>query len=169
MIRYKLQRLSWRLNGAVGRLGCRLVRWSERDSNYLKHIRSEWQFVFPESCEMQDLILENILDVAAAFAAAGHSGSSAPYTIRLIEKALAFEPFGPLTGADAEWGEPYDGEGCQQNKRCSHVFRDADGTSYDINGKVFVEPDGCAFSGRDSRVNVTFPYVPTTEYVQVAP
>lgn len=54
-----------------------------------------------------------------------------------------------------------------QNKRCSHVFKDKDGNAYDIDGKVFREPDGCCFTSKDSFVPVTFPYTPKTEYVDV--
>ena len=79
----------------------------------------------------------------------------------------AFEPWGPLTGEDHEWGEPINGDGTQQNRRCSHVFRDAEGRAYDIQGKVFTDPDGCSYTSQDSRVNVTFPYTPHTEYVDV--
>src|SRR3546814_1275244 len=82
-------------------------------------------------------------------------------------KALRFEPFSPLTGAESEWGEPYDWAGTQQSKRCSHVFRDKDGAAYDINGKVFVEESGASYTSSDSRVAINFPYVPHTEYVQV--
>jgi hypothetical protein len=151
----------------AGEIGRRLVRWAERDSNYLKHARSEWAIVFPEKDEMQDAIGENIFDVVAMFGLEGHSGSSAPYAIHYIEKALRFESFGPLTGDDAEWGEPFEYDGCCQNKRCSHVFKDVDGRAYDIDGRVFRDPDGCCYTNKDSRVYITFPYTPKTEYVDV--
>lgn len=64
-----------------------------------------------------------------------------------------------------EWTEA--SEGVFQNRRCSRVFKDAAGSAYDINGKVFVEPNGVGFTSSDSRVPVTFPYVPATEYVNV--
>lgn len=151
----------------VGEIGRRLVRWAEKDSHYLKHARSEWAISFPEKDEMQDAIGENIFDVVAMFGLAGHSGSSAPYASHYIEKALKFEPFGPLNGDDAEWGEPFDYNGGCQNKRCGHVFKDADGRAYDIDGRVFRDPDGCCYTNKDSRVYITFPYTPKTEYVDV--
>jgi hypothetical protein len=98
----------------------------------------------------------------------GHSGSSAPYVIGILKKVLAFEPVTPLTGADDEWNDlGYTDEVCFQNRRCSQHFKGADGRAYDINGRVFVEPSGAAYTGSGSRVFVDFPYTPTTEYVKV--
>ena len=52
-----------------------------------------------------------------------------------------------------------------QNRRCPHVFKsDADG-AYDIDGRVFVDPDGSSYTSRDSRVSIEFPYTPKREYV----
>jgi hypothetical protein len=79
-----------------------------------------------------------------------------------------------LTGEDWEWSDVRhnsDGSIHYQNKRCSHVFKDETG-AYDINGKVFYEwytdENGEKFkshyTSRDSRVPVTFPYIPTTVY-----
>src|SRR3546814_3682951 len=76
---------------------------------------------------------------------------SAPVMRANIDKALRFEPFSPLTGAESEWGEPYDWAGTQQSKRCSHVFRDKDGAAYDINGKVFVQTAGASLTARNNR------------------
>jgi hypothetical protein len=61
-----------------------------------------------------------------------------------------------------------------QNKRCFSVFKDHKG-AYDSNGKIFtetcVDENGeefeSSFSNKDSRVPVTFPYTPKTEYVHV--
>ncbi len=59
-------------------------------------------------------------------------------------------------------------DGMWQNKRCFRVFKDSkDGPVYDIEGKVFREPDGACFTNGDSRVAVVFPYTPTREYVDV--
>jgi hypothetical protein len=84
-----------------------------------------------------------------------------------------FEPIVPLTGEDWEWVNVAEQNGgpLWQNKRCSHVFKDNDG-AYDINGIVFydwyVNEKGeirkSYFTGQGSRVPVTFPYVPKSEY-----
>lgn len=105
---------------------------------------------------------EHLLRMVDAFAAEGHSGSSAAYAIGVLTKLFAFEPLAPLTGADIEFVEVTDG--LWQNVRCSHVFKDASG-AYDIDGRIFREPNGVCFTNRDSLVPVTFPYTPTRVYV----
>lgn len=134
--------------------------------------------------EMQEDICKHILKLLDVFADEGHSGSSAPYAVNLFKKLAMFEPIVPLTGEDWEWHEP--SPGVFQNKRCSRVFKQADrfnGQAYDIDGRVFyewnerpLEPDEEGYPGtrrfkssytsRESMVPVTFPYTPTTEYVE---
>lgn len=172
-LRHRIAGWKYRLNASIGDFGRRLVLYSERNSNYLRHARDEWAITFPptgdaDADRMQALIGRNVVEMVAMFGSQGHSGFSANYAQHYIEKALKFEPFSPLTGADSEWGAPFDyGDGGQQNKRCSHVFRDSDGRAYDIQGKVFEEPNGSRYTGRDSRVYVTFPYTPAVEIVKV--
>ena len=118
--------------------------------------------------EMQEAICNDALELLKVFSEQGHSGSSAPYLINMLKKLLMFEPLTPLTGEDWEWTEV--GEGMFQNKRCSHVFKQPDrfnGQAYDLDGKVFCEPNGSCFTSSDSRVPITFPYTPKTEYVNV--
>jgi len=69
---------------------------------------------------------------------------AAPVLMRLING----QPLEPLTGAEAEWYQPMDHMPTLQNKRCSSVFKDPDGTCYDID-----------VPGRPA---ITFPYDPTT-------
>lgn len=106
----------------------------------------------------------NVLALIDTFATQGHSGSSAPFCLAVFTKLANFEPWTPLQGTDDEWNVT--SPGTWQNRRCSHVFRDATGV-YDINGRVFREPDGALYTSSDSRVLVTFPYTPHTEYVDV--
>lgn len=157
-------------------------------NNYEKHARMEFRAAgwtdadgkFKD--EMQEMICDHVLKLLEVFSDEGHSGSTAPYAVNLFKQLALFEPVVPLTGEDWEWNET--GRGVFQNKRCSHVFKDEDGKAYDINGKVFFEwrerpldEDEKGYPGtkrfkssytsRDSRVYVTFPYTPTTEYVEV--
>lgn len=106
---------------------------------------------------------EAILRMIGLFAEEGHSGYSASAAIAIFNKLARFEPITPLTGEDGEWVHVH--ENIYQNNRCSRVFRD-NGIAYDIEGKVFVDPDGSTWVNGDSRVNITFPYRPTTEYVK---
>ena len=134
--------------------------------------------------EMQAALCKHVLELLKVFSDEGHSGSTAPYTVNLFKKLAMFEPIVPLTGEDWEWHEP--SPGVFQNTRCSRVFKQADrfnGQAYDIDGRVFYEwvereldPDEegypgtrrfkSHFTGRESIVPITFPYTPTTEYVE---
>lgn len=116
--------------------------------------------------KMNDMMCDHILKMVDLFAEEGHSGFSAGYAISILQKLLRFEPLSPLTGEDDEWCEVSDG--LFQNKRLSRVFKNGkDGQAFDIDGKVFVEPDGHSYTNRDSRVYIEFPYIPKTEYVNV--
>jgi len=126
--------------------------------------------------EMQEAICSGVLKLLEVFSEEGHSGSSAPYAIKLFTKLASFEPIVPLTGEDWEWSEV--SEGVFQNKRCSHVFKQADrfdGQAYDINGRIFWEwytdeetgeKHKSHFTSSDSFVPITFPYVPARECVE---
>ena len=123
--------------------------------------------------EWQEAICNHVLKLLEVFSNEGHSGSSAPYTVNVFQKLAMFEPLVPLTGEDWEWTEVHDG--VFQNKRCSHVFKQADrfdGQAYDIDGIIFYdwytnengEKSKSYFTGRESCVPITFPYTPTKEY-----
>lgn len=161
------------------------------DRSYLTHAKKEFlaagwtdeQGKFKD--EMQEELCKDVLAMLEVFSAQGHSGMSAPYAISLFEKLAKFEPIVPLTGEDWEWNDV--GDGIFQNNRCSRVFKQAgifNGQAYNIDGKVFrewkerdLDPDEPGYPGkrkfsscytsRASRVPVTFPYIPTTEYVDV--
>lgn len=136
----------------------------------VEHAKAELALIgSDDGDEMQSAMNSHILTMVGHFAEEGHSGFSASYAIGILEKLLRFEPLTPLTGDDAEWTDmsEYGPEPVWQNKRCSRVFKAADGSAYDIDGKVFREPNGASFTSRDSRVPVTFPYIPKTEYVDV--
>jgi len=136
-----------------------------------------------EDDEMDGEMRQHILHMIDEFSKEGHSGFSASYAVSILSKLLKYEPLSPLTGDDSEWMEiakemtgPNQGT-LYQNKRACHVFKDDNG-AYDIDGKVFVEHwrdeetgemHSASFTNGDSRVRVTFPYVPTTEYVDVDP
>ena len=110
-----------------------------------------------------------MLRLIEVFAEQGHSGFSAAYCVGLTEKLMRFEPLGPLTGADDEWVDVAEESGyaLYQNKRCGHVFKTA-GEAYDIQGKIFRDPDGSTWTNGDSRVPVVFPYTPSSVTVDRA-
>lgn len=125
------------------------------------------------SDDMQEAICTHVLKLLEVFADEGPSGSSAPYAVELFKKLAMFEPVAPLTGEDWEWTEI--GDSVFQNKRCSHVFKQADrfdGQAYDVEGIIFYDwytdeygnKSKSYFTGRESFVPITFPYTPTREY-----
>ena len=152
-------------------------------SNLLKHAEIEFKAAgwtnengkFDD--EMQEAICTHVLKLIEIFSEEGHSGSTAPYAIKLFERLAMFKPIAPLTGEDWEWHDvsEYSGTTTYQNRRCSSVFKDGDGEAYNIDGKVFWEwykdEDGKPFksyyTGSESFVPITFPYVPKREYVFV--
>lgn len=139
------------------------------DSNYVEHCRRELASWFAEGEDSPNRWMADGAErMLRLFAIEGHSGSSAPFAVSVFKELAAFRPWGPLTGEDSEWGEPFTHDGTQQNRRCSHVFRDNDGRAYDSNGKVFRLPDGGCYTNGESRVFITFPYRPKVEYVEVA-
>lgn len=125
--------------------------------------------------EMQEMLCNHVLKLLKLFHEDGnHSGTTAPYTIDLFKKLAMFEPVAPLTGEDWEWVNVAEQNGgpLWQNKRCSHVFKDDTG-AYDIDGIIFYdwytrEETGERYKSyytcKESRVPVTFPYVPKSEY-----
>lgn len=146
------------------------MKWRRKPqpSNLVNHAERELALSgLVDPNEPYDVMLADaVMAHVRLFAAQGHSGMSAPITVSLLEKLLRFEPLGPLTGDDSEWVPlDYAPDLAAQNKRCGRVFRRADGTAYDTEGRVFEDTDGSRWTNIDSRVEVTFPYVPSTEVV----
>lgn len=135
-------------------------------SNLELHARKEMEIagLFDKGSDYGGMMGDAVMKMIKLFADEGHSGFSAGMAINIFEKLARYEPLTPLTGADDEWMEI--GEGTFQNVRCSHVFK-KDGEAYDIEGRIFREPNGSCFTSYDSRTPVTFPYTPTREYVDV--
>lgn len=139
-------------------------------SNLIEHAKREFfrlGYKKPEDDEEgpNRWIQENVLELLKVFSDQGHSGMSAPFCISYFEKLVKFEPLSPLQGTDDEWIEV--ANNLWQNTRCSHVFKD-DKKAYDIEGKIFREPDGVCYTSAESRVDVTFPYTPKSEYINVS-
>lgn len=158
--------MSYRMKAWITQRALNLIVWLNRDSNYITHTRREVPGWFKEDGPNR-WIADGTVELLAVLASQGHSGGSIGFAVQFFSTMAKFEPWGPLTGEDSEWAEPFTEDGLQQNLRCSHVFRGADGEAYDSNGRVFTEPNGCSYTSKASRVPVTFPYTPKTEYVNV--
>lgn len=136
-----------------------------RDSNTYKHAILELDLVLSYEDEYDRMAGQAVLDLLKVFYDQGHSGFSASCVRQIFNKLSNFDPLGPLTGADCEWDDC--GDGLQQNKRSSNVFRDKDGTAYQSDYYIFRDPDGCSYTGRGSRRVITeWPYTPGREYIQ---
>ena len=135
------------------------------ESNFLAHARHELaNMLAPDADEMDRRMADHLLTMIALFSLEGHSGFSASIAIDGFRRLANFEPLHPLTGDDDEWSED---NGLKQNKRCSHVFMDPDGTAYDLDGYIFREASGHCFTNGDSRKPIEFPYTPERTYIDV--
>lgn len=120
--------------------------------------------LFAKDSDYEGMLGNTVFELITLFAEQGHSGGSAEMVTQLFEKLARFKPLTPLTGDDSEW-ELVAGD-IFQNRRCSSVFKE-NGVTYDIHGKVFIELSGSSYTSHESRVTVTFPYSPKTEFVRV--
>lgn len=120
--------------------------------------------LFDPDSAYDGILAPAVMRLLRVFAAEEHSGGSAALATDLFARLVRFEPLTPLTGEDAEWTPVADG--LWQNRRCSRVFKDVAG-AHDIEGIVFVEPDGTRFTNAASHVPVRFPYTPKTILVRV--
>lgn len=107
-----------------------------------------------------------VLEVLKTLSDQGHTNMSASIVIQLVDRLWSWKPLTPLTGEDDEWTDECDPNGNKwQNKRYSAVFKNKEtGECYDVEGRIFAEPDGCTFTCRESRVPVEFPYMPPDKY-----
>lgn len=109
----------------------------------IEHAKQEMDFIGMNADNEDDMnvaMRNHILHMVEEFSKEGHSGFSGAYALGILEKLLKYEPLSPLTGEDNEW---VDIGGCDepryQNKRCSRVFKNADGRCYDIHGIVWYD------------------------------
>lgn len=141
-------------------------------SNLIQHAEQELKIagLFDEHSDYGGELASAALEIVKVFSEQGHSGLSAAVTIDIVKKLVAYQPLTPLTGNDDEWSlihdDRTDNKPIYQNKRDSSVFKE-NGIAYKYNGKIFREPNGVCYTNGDSRVNIEFPYVPKTEYVDV--
>ena len=122
----------------------------------------------PDALDMQRQINDDVLDILRVLETQGHSGLSIKYLIGVLTKLVRFQPLTPLTGGDDEWVEVK--EGLWQNKRCSALFKDAEGNARWNDGIIFEDQNGCRFAAYhmqaedgsvlSSAVPVTFPWTP---------
>jgi hypothetical protein len=103
---------------------------TDSESNLVAHARQELQLIG----EDRDII-EGYLRVIQAFAAMGHSGTSAMIAIPVINNLLQYKNLKPLTDDPEEWlhhGQELWGQpgGLWQNRRNSAMFSTDGGKTY---------------------------------------
>lgn len=126
----------------------------------VEYAKSELSRIGRDEDGMQDQMDACILEIVGKFSEQGHSGFSASYAIARIDRLLRFKPISPLTGEEDEWNE-ISSSGSKQNKRCSSVFQQKDGSCEDIDAVIVSDNGGITWftSGR-FRKQITFPYLP---------
>ena len=126
-------------------------------SKLLEYAKRELDRIPKDADGMQEMINKDILEIVAIFSDQGHSGFSARYAISKIRRLLCWKPITPLSGEADEWNEL--SHGSCQNKRCSSVFKNEDGTYHDIDAIVVSDNGGITwFTSGKFRKNIEFPY-----------
>lgn len=124
-----------------------MIEWAKNELKRIQHDADGWQ----------DRVDRDVLEILQVFCNQGHSNFSAPYVMSIVQRLSQFKPLTPLTGEDDEWNEV--GSGVYQNKRCSTVFKEADGKAYNSEGKIFTDDGGVTwFTNINSRIYIEFPY-----------
>lgn len=100
-----------------------------------------------------------VIELLEVLSKQGHSGLSAGWTLDTFNRLANYKPLSPLTGKEDEWFLISEEENLYMNKRCPSVFSTSkDGTdAYFLDGRVFIDKDGCAFTNKHSKVYLTFP------------
>lgn len=114
--------------------------------------------------DLQDEMEYNVLQVLDLIDEQGHSGFSHGYLTSLLIPLLRDKPITPLTGKEWEWNG-------DQNKRCSAVFRNPDGTAHFINGFAFSDDGVSYYTSRESHKTIEFPCASKeleTQYINLA-
>ena len=157
--------------GVKWRSFCERLKWiGYKPCNIERHAEAELKlagWLRPDGFYGDDMG-KAVIRMVREFSQEGHSGMSAPLAISLFKEVAAFKTLTPLTGEDDEWlRHDYGDDVTWQNKRCGRVFKGADGKAYDSDGRIFREPTGACYTSMDSRVYITFPYTPVSQYVDV--
>ena len=139
---------------------------------------------FDKDSDYGGMVGDAVMELIKVFANQGHSGMSAGIVSSLFNKLAKYEPLQPVTGRDEEWVEAFNdsnGQPVLQNKRCSAMFKHADGrVTYNdaiikrcLNGTSWTGP--LFLTKEDSINNVNqikvevkeFPFTPRTFYIDV--
>ena len=129
-------------------------------SNLVLFAEKELACLANDDDEMQEVMNRHILEMVRVFSEEKHSGFSAMYAIRILERLLRYLPLSAIEDKPEEWNEV--GEGVFQHRRCGKIFKDKeqfDGQAYNIEGRVFSNDNGKTwFTNGKSFLPIDFPY-----------
>ena len=111
-----------------------------------------------DGSEEQAEVNKDILQIVDDFSGQGHSGFSASYTLNLLTRLLKFYPLTSIKDDESEW-EAHAGA-INQAKRYSALFKDEDGSVYDIDRISIVYEGHENSSWCGPRYYVKLPYRP---------
>ena len=145
------------------------IKKAAKDSNFIKHLYAEAEIAWPGYAthkdefggSMQKMMVDDIAVLLSVLSLQGDSGASYSYKMSLLKAVADFKVLSPLKLTADEFNEPYNSDKTRQNKRMPSVFKDADGTVYDIDaivkkevasydiftGKLFIKNGGCWCGG----------------------
>ena len=111
-----------------------------------------------DGSEEQAEVNKDILKIVDDFSSQGHSGFSAQYTLNMLNRLLNFYPLTAIKDKEVEWETLADGT--KQSKRYSALFKDKDGSVFDVNkiSVVYEGHENSAWVG--PRYYVKLPYRP---------
>jgi hypothetical protein len=137
----------------------------EQKSGLFLFAESELERIPKDDGGVQEGLNKHILGIVKVFCEGGHSGSTANYTINILDRLLRWSPISPIEDTPEDWGMV--SPGVFQHKRCSRVFKEegySNGQPYIMDARLFSDDGGETwFSNKDSRELITFPYyVPTS-------
>lgn len=135
----------------------------------ITHAKKELGLIYTEEELKEDInkfAYDAIMELIEVFSKQGHTNNSAGYVISAFKTLAMYETLAPLTGEDDEWrlinDEP---EPKWQNIRNGAVFKNSDGTCWYLDAVVWRDKDGDCFTYKESSMNVKFPLIPKTFYV----
>ena len=127
-------------------------------SNIVRHAKKELAIAgyTTNGCGPNKWMYDQVMELIAVFASHGNSGGSAPYEIAMFSRLAKFGIISPLTFKDDEWGESLcPDDDTKQNKRCSHIFKAADGDIYDIDAYNVMYTEQYLFGAKEWTENKT--------------
>lgn len=113
---------------------------------------------------------EDIIDLITVFTFQNHNKESAFIVSSMFNDLVNMKRLCSLQGTEEEWEDissTNDGKPLFQNKRHSTVFKN-DKIAYQLDGIVFVNPDGTTYTTENSVVVIPkFPYEPNRQIIKV--